>query len=606
MQKVELFGSEEEASTGFTVNKAYAASYNAWRRREELRKLKDKYGDSYITSESASSSDTEDEQAEEISPEMEKSFFKALSALKGRDPKIYDPNVAFFKKGEDEDPSQSSKGKGDKKRPVMLLRDFERERILRGKFSESDEEAEQGSRQKMTYVEEQKQIIDSFQNIPFDDDDETGLFKVKEKTEAEKKSEEADYIEWLKGESESCDTEEKADLQYLRDFWDSQAPDSAESYLRDYLLNRRYRDPDDGSGNAEALADQFPDYEGDEEALEHQEDFEEEYRYRFQEPSADVITTYPREPEGSVRRKDERRKRKREALKERKDMEKVRRKEELKLLKNLKKKEIQEKLEKLRQAAGADCALAEGELEKDFDPEEHDRQMQEMFNDNYYSSKADAKKPVFTDSDEEDEEDQVGTSTSSGQNTYKEIKRKVENMRASNDSEDIVEKCMEEYYKLDYEDMIDGQIPCRFRYRQVVPNNFGLDVAEVLKANDKELNAWVSIKKMSQYIPEVQEHHLRKVYNAKGGNEALKRKVLRSLYGEQEQERQSTSSARQVEKRQARKADVQLTDKTPKQLKRTVALVDNLTDARMQAYGVNPKKVRNKIKYGRFGAPQKK
>ncbi|KHJ43787.1 Krr1 family protein [Trichuris suis] len=621
MDKPQLFDSNEEVSADLVVNNAYAAGYNVWRRKEELRKLKDKYGDSYITSESASSSDTEDEQAEEVSPEMEKSFFKALSALKARDPKIYDPDVVFFNKSE-EQPKKDTASKSKTKQEVMHLRDLERQRLLRGKFSESDEDAEEGNERNMTYVEKQKEIIDSFQNIPFDDDDEEGLFKVKEKTEAIKKSEEADFIEWLKGESENCASEEKADLvnlcvllsisplkwiifiplqQYLRDFWDSQAADSAESYLRDYLLNKRYRDQEDGAGNGEGLEDQYPDYDRDEEALQDQEEFEEKYRFRFQEPSADVIMTYPREPESSVRRKDDRRKRAREMLKERKKMEKIRRQEELKLLKNLKKKEIQEKLEKLRQAAGADCAIAEEELEKDFDPDEHDRQMGQMFNDEYYSSKTDERKPFFSESEEEDNAD---AEPSSSQNTYKEIKRRVENIRASNDEEDILEKCMEEYYKLDYEDVIDGNIPCRFKYRKVVPNQFGLDVTEILKANDKELNAWVSIKKMSQYIPETQEHHLRKIYTSRGRNEALKRKILQSIYGEKD-EAQSSTSARHVEKQQGRKADVQLAEKTPKQLKRTIALVNDLTDARMQAYGVNPKKVRNKIKYGQFATSQK-
>ncbi|CDW52748.1 protein KRI1 [Trichuris trichiura] len=600
MDKPQLFDSDEEVSDKLAVNNAYAAGYNTWRRKEELRKLKDKYGDSYITSDSASSSDTEDERAEEVSPEMEKSFFKALSALKARDPKIYDPNVVFFNKSEQQ-PKEDTSGKSKTKQPVMHLRDLERQRLLSGKFSESDEDTEQGNEKNMTYVQKQKEIVDSFQNIPFDDDDEEGLFKVKEKTEVMKKCEEADFIEWLKGESENCGSEEKADLQYLRDFWDSQAADSAESYLRDYLLNRRYRDEEDGTGNAEGLEDQYPDYECDEEALENQEEFEEKYRFRFQEPSADVIMTYPREPESSVRRKDDRRKRARETLKERKKIEQIRRQEELKLLKNLKKKEIQEKLEKLRKAAGAECPIDEQELEKDFDPDEHDRQMHEMFNDEYYSHKTDEKKPFFSDSGEEDNAD---AEPSSSQNTYKEIKRKVENLRASNNGDDILEKCMEEYYKLDYEDMIDGNIPCRFKYRKVVPNQFGLDVTEILKANDKELNAWVSIKKMSQYIPETHEHRLRKVYTSRGRNDALKRKILRSIYGEEE-EAQSSKLARHAEKQQGRKADVQLAEKTPKELKRTIALVSDLTDARMQAYGVNPKKLRNKIKYGHFSTSQK-
>jgi protein KRI1 len=57
---------------------------------------------------------------------------------------------------------------------------------------------------------------------------------------------------------------------------------------------------------------------------------------------------------------------------------------------------------------------------------------------------------------------------------------------------------LEELYQLDYEDIVAG-IPCRFKYKEVEPEGFGLTTEEILLAEDAELNGLVSLRRLSAY-----------------------------------------------------------------------------------------------------------
>lgn len=593
------------------INSQFAQKYDKYRQKEELQRLKDRYGNQDEDSESSSESSS-DESEVELDPELERDFYRTLSLLKKKDPKIYERDATFYSDG----PSTSDAKPSTSKKAVkpMYLKDYERKVILEreGKYeddSESDEEEAARRKERAaspSYIQEQQELKESFRKFIQDSDDEeegaedgvSRLLTRRIKTQEEKDKEEADFVEWLKGQGELEGPEEVKDMKYLRDYWNDPELDEKERFLRDYVLNKGYLDEDDDGDRIptydEVVQDEMEDSEEEGESfLERQEDFERSYNFRFEEPDAQQIKTYPRNIATSVRSKDDRRKHKREEVKERKRKEKEQKQEQLKQLKNLKRSEIIEKLKRLQELTGNEqLAFSQDDLEGDFDPQQHDQLMQKVFGDEYYGGEED-EKPQFDDSDEmeehwnwdtwtgEDQEDEEYGGEEEGeygphceedgfvmdadydpsQHISKKQKKKERKKMKKEDMPQIgkkkkkshfaevitkskpvfdpkdksFEQYLDEYYKLDYEDIVDD-LPCRFRYRKVLPNDFGLTTDEILNADDKELNHWCSLKKTCMFRSEKEEMSDLKNYKIKAHNEKKKKEILSSIYSEEDKE----------------------------------------------------------------------
>ncbi|CAF4173494.1 unnamed protein product [Rotaria sp. Silwood2] len=546
-----MFEDNEDTPVTLTINKAYANKYQTWREKEEKQKLTARYGSDI---EDDSDEESEDENAQEWTDELEKEFLRCYSILKKHDPKIYDSNTTFFNASTSNDNNQINKKKKEKK---MTLKDAE----IQYAFAEAmnkDEDHNDNHIQtngKKSIIEEQEEIKKSIKNVLSTTDDDVLLTK-KIKTESEKAKEEEAYIEWLKGQkTELPDSSIKSDLKYLHDYWNDPSLSERDRFLRDFILNKMHLqhadddDDDDDETRIPSYDEIINQKEDDDEEFEKAEEFERKFNFRYQEPDSEFLKRYPRTIDDSVRRKDDRRKLQRAEKKQRKEFERKQKLEEIKRLKNLKKKEIFDKMKRLKTVAGdEDLPVNIDDLDADFDPKEYDRRMQELFNDDYYQKGTDeTDKPEISDEElqvenwDNTEEEQVSKPVQSNtqeEQTTKKSKKKSKLRQAIaqtkptfNPKEKSFEQYFNEYYKLDCEDFI-GDMPVRFQYRQVEPNNFGLTVEEILAAEDRELNAWCSLKKTSQYRSKDEELRDYHVYKNKAKNIEKKQQILTSVYQE--------------------------------------------------------------------------
>ncbi|XP_063366585.1 protein KRI1 homolog [Cydia amplana] len=534
MPKKALFDEDSEEEVTLKIENEYAKKYDSWRQKEELHKLEQKYGAKALNSDASLSSDSEDDSDEppEVSEETETQFLKTLALLKTKDPRIYDPNFKFF---------DNEKKEEEKKPEVKTL-----------SFADSDD----------------------------DDDDDGNIFKVEKAAEVKSTEKPAKpeiktekIKDFLTGKAEHINNPVERDLAPLKALWSDPKLNEGEAFLRDYILNKKYLEDGDAGEAGDKIRDDA-DLEADEAIVEEQGKFERAYNFRFEEPDEEYLKRFPRTM-NYIRPKDDRRARKRAEVRDRKEEEKKKKMDEIARMKALKLREIQEKIAKIKEVTGnQDLAFREEDMESDFDPNEHDRRMKEIFDEEYYGE-VDNEKPVFPDLDEEleienwekyeeeetaenephceDDEFNMDADYDPKQarlNLLEELQQNMTKKRRNRKKKSklaellttekpkfvptVADKTysqyMEEYYKMDCEDVIGGDLPTRFKYRETVPNDYGLTIEEILLADDKELTQWVPLKKIVRHQPVNVEKGEVKVYRQKAADERLKKKILPSLF----------------------------------------------------------------------------
>ena len=508
------------SSTKLTVNKRFAAKYEAEARYKDLQRSKEMMQNGGDESDSEDS-ETEDEDADRLDGQTDLQIVKTINMIRKKDPKIYDSSTVFFDKEEGSDTEES--GNKPKKSKKSTYKDVIREQLLEDgadlNAEDDDRETNYTKSKSLAYDREQESIRKAFLksagNESDDDEDRSddGMLTVKKKDPAQEAAEKKELLK---------------ELQKMQ-----KSNEEGDKFLADFISNKKWQEEVNEDESEEE------DMEAEEEELDNVDRFESSYNFRFEEEAAQnggegskpgafhahpmgEVRGHSRKVESSVRQSDDKRKKAREERKERKEREKRQKVEELKRLKNLKREELRDRLKQVAEAGGIDsAALGEDELDEDWDEAKHEKMMQQQFGDNYYHEEDEEFAARAKDMDE-DEVDRIINEVDYGENDYDDddeeeeydsdgepVKPAKKNKNKDKDKDkkvkmgkkelrQVAEGMIDELYELDYEDVVAG-LPTRFKYKTVEAESYGLEADEILLADDKELNKVVGLSKLATY-----------------------------------------------------------------------------------------------------------
>ncbi|KAG8705566.1 hypothetical protein FRC09_002883 [Ceratobasidium sp. 395] len=387
--------SDQEGIHQLTINEHYAKAFEYRKEREELAKLKEKYGSDFEEEdeEDSESDESEDEYGEELTPAVDAALLRTLAKIRRKDPEIYDSNVGVFS-----EEARKTQGKA----PVLNRPTKDKSKPLTIKQQNLTALLESSSRPTsptpalLTHTQEQEALrgetISAFHNAVKEDEDDDGLLVLREgvRDEAELRQEEyKDFLQREVGEDLSgLMWVEKADVK-VKDGTENGASaengvskpegkkkgrrkerkeETDQEFLMNYILNRGWIDKSEKrlpTYREVVEPDTMSEVQEDKNQIEDSEDngldedefdeiadrFESTYNFRFEEPDAHIISTHPRSVP-TVRRTDTSRKEAREKKKARKEEKMLAKREEVKRLKALKLREVREKLEQVRAEGG--------------------------------------------------------------------------------------------------------------------------------------------------------------------------------------------------------------------------------------------------------------
>lgn len=599
-----LSDSDTEDIQTLTINEHYAKAFEYKKEREELAKLKEKYGSDFEedADEETDSEDaeSEDEDGEELTPAVDAAILRTLARIKKKDPAIYNTENIIFEEEQERTTARAlpvpERKPKDKSKPLTF-----RQATLASALEADTSRSPTPEPHVPTHAEEQRQLRDETRaafHTAVDESDDDALLVPREKTKDELEHEEEEYREYLKhavgqdleglievensgigaeaenGEEGAGRKKKSKTKKKGNEAKGISKQEADQEFLVNYILNRGWIDksakrlptykeivkPKSTKGKAKNFAAESGseasdeeqgnvadgnqrvhehDIEDDNEFEEIADAFETSYNFRFEEPDAATIKSFPRNIASTVRRVDTTRKEGRERKKQRQEEELEKKHEEVKRLKALKMKEVRRKLERIGREGGVHIGpnaevFKEFDLDADWDPEAHDMQMAGLYHDDNDSDvNVDQEKPVWDDDVDIGDIIPLSQPAESSSSSKKKKKKKKNKDEVNDDGVDVdamdadavreydddeewdgteemrkrkLDEYMDEVYGLEFNDMVAG-MPTRFKYTTAAPQTFALTPADILMATDKELNEYVSVKRYAPYRAEKWDHH---------------------------------------------------------------------------------------------------
>ena len=550
-------GVQLQDGTDFKINKDFARKFIHNKKREELRQcmystvvnillgiliywievedkltsksLKRKHTDGTeisVGSSGDSTSDSEDEDdAGELATEaLDSEIFATLSAIRSKDPRVYDKEATFYTQIDDVDSEQGDRATAKKEKPVFL-RDYHRQNLLNG-VKDDPEEAQEIP---MTYNQEQEALKRSL----------VGEINAATANDSANSSSD-DGMESVRHDSGFLVAKPRKREGIAQPQLDVENADKdPERFLSNFMAARAWVP----SEKVQAQPFESDDEEEDRRA----EEFEEAYNFRFEDPakSNEKLVSHARDiaAKYSVRREEKKaRKKQREAERERKEAARSDRVHEKARLRKLKIEEAEEKLRKIKKAAGLqggdklspqDWATL---LDEDWNDSKWEEEMQKRFGEEYYAQDdvssdenacpstkkrrkpkkpkwkddieindlipdLDEEGPTFELSDEapEDQANPPNRINSHGTSKRDPKQNRPDKKKGARKERRIIEQLVDDRLELDVVLADQQRKAAGFRYRETSPLSFGLSARDILMAEDSRLNEYAGLKKLASF-----------------------------------------------------------------------------------------------------------